>query len=41
MRKKKIEEMKKNYERTPFTTNRVINEEMSKQAARHNLEEIL
>jgi hypothetical protein len=33
--------MKKNYKKTPFTNNGVINEEMSKQAARHNLEEIL
>ena len=30
-----------NYERTPFTNNAVINEEMSMQASRHDLEEIL
>jgi hypothetical protein len=33
--------MKKNYERTPFTNNGVINAEMSKQAARHDLEQVL
>ena len=41
IRKKKIEEMKKNYERTPFTNNGTFNREMTKQAARHDLEEIL
>ena len=41
MRKKKIEEMKKKYEKTPFTNNGTFNREMAKQAARHDLEEIL
>ena len=41
MRKKKIEEMKKKYEKTPFTSNGTFNREMAKQAARHDLEEIL
>ena len=41
IRKKKIKKMKKDYERTPFTTNGTINREMAKQAARHDLEEIL
>ena len=36
-----IEEKKKHYERTPFTSNGVFNSEMSKQATRHDLEEIL
>jgi hypothetical protein len=33
--------MKKNYENTPFTGNSVIDSEMSTQAARHDLEQIL
>ena len=33
--------MKETYERTPFTTNGTFNREMAKQAARHDLEEIL
>ncbi len=36
-----IEEKKKHYERTPFTANGTINREMAKQAARHDLEEVL
>jgi hypothetical protein len=41
IRKNRIKEMKKNYEKTPFTNNGTINREMVKQAARHDLEEIL
>jgi hypothetical protein len=41
MRKKKIEEMEKKYETTPFTTDATLNREKAKQAARHDLEEIL
>jgi hypothetical protein len=33
--------MKKNFERTPFTNNGTINREIAKEAARHDLEEIL
>lgn len=40
-RKKKIEKKKEAYERTPFTTNSIINMEMAKQATRHDLEEVL
>ena len=41
VRRKKINEKKKNYERTPFTNNAIFNKEMGTQASRHDLEEIL
>ena len=41
IRKKKIQKLEEKYERTPFTTNRLLNLEMAKQAARHDLEAVL
>ena len=41
IRKNRIKEKKKNYERTPFTNNAIFNKEMGTQATRHDLEEIL
>ena len=41
IRKNRISKMKEDYERTPFTKNGTFNREMAKQAARHDLEEVL